>query len=267
MDVCACCSIIGLVVGVTTKYSTSDSSDVSVTTVPPSAQPDVSDDSQAGTAQASATPNFARLIHPMLVNLPVMATAVPGDSSLERYQASYDIVLGSRYVHLVYDVQVRKDRIHLDQEQDVLDVSCGDGEVNVTMSEGSVANFTARVNTGSTIITVLKEWGCTGSAIFVADGNGNCDAIADYGLEQPIVATHMVTQTLLNYYTRACHACFRNSFYGACIFDVVETHLTASFVKAQYGSAKNMYSGSCCNVVTVSVRLSRCDSSESCTLR
>ena len=150
-------SIVGLIVGVTTNHSSPAS------------------ESSSGSQSAPSTsqrPNFGRMVHPMLANVPVTATPVPGDPLVEQYSASYHVESGDHFTHFNYTVVAVKDRIHLEQEKDVLGVSCGDGTVTITLADGAMSNFTTRVHLGTTIITVLKEWGCSSSAIYLADDNG-----------------------------------------------------------------------------------------------
>eukprot|EP00041_Stephanoeca_diplocostata_P016751 m.331089 g.331089 ORF g.331089 m.331089 type:complete len:616 (+) comp20470_c0_seq1:117-1964(+) len=166
--------VVGLIVGLTTNHS--------ATPAPSSASSQSSETSQR--------PNFGRMIHPLLANVPVTAVPVPGDSSVEQYEASYHVVSGDVFTHLNYSVVVVKDRIHLDQENDVIGVACGNGTLTISLADGAALNFTARVNLGSTIITVLKEWGCTSSGVYVADSNGRV-TVNGNTVTIPVVAAYL----------------------------------------------------------------------------
>jgi hypothetical protein len=89
------------------------------------------------------------------------------DNSVERITGSVHVVNEENFTHFEFNVTTVKDRVHLEQNLAVISASCDGDRLTVGFNCSDAASaFIATLNPGSTVITVLKEWGCgSGSGI------------------------------------------------------------------------------------------------------
>jgi hypothetical protein len=87
------------------------------------------------------------------------------DNTLERISGRVNVVTSDNYTNFHFNVTTVKDRVHLEQNLAVVSVSCDGNRLTVGFNGTDAASsFASTLNAGSTVITLLKEWGCGSSS-------------------------------------------------------------------------------------------------------
>jgi hypothetical protein len=149
--------------------------------VEPEAVPEVHTPDPIAVQTVSSTVR-ALTLYPFLIFHPVAIQ----DDSVERYRGSTHQTSGKNFTHFDFDVVAVKDRVHLEQNLAITAVSCTTTGLTVAFnSTTEAAAFATTLHANSTVITVVKEWGCRSGAGVKKVAIAPAVTISANGLEVP----------------------------------------------------------------------------------